>query len=410
MCLTASHIPIGSSVALGAKRKLRQRIEELERKFARPCSSRSSSRTTKRSGLRRRRGRGSRSSSRFSSARTSHSRDSCRSRSSLRGPACIETTRRRNCSVSRDLPGASTVTPRDVYSPSGLASSKNNSPPFTAVYSPCGLASVTRSPPEPGEDDVLSLHGDCDLSDDIVQILGGAPENTNTGSKLHEKLSAIWQTILQNGLGSEEFSQLLGKHIKPSNCEKLTPPEINQLVAQVMTSGHKNRDLTLSSSQNQITDALSALGQAITRILVSHNTELSPELKDNLLHFLGDTGRLLTNLFFSLTKLRRSLIFPLVNKEVKAVLEKTSPTEHLFGDGLSEKIRDAKALQSASSGIKATYSTSFKKPTPKRGGSNSTPHTKALNRQRPVRRGETRQYKGQIPKSYNFKETRYHRK
>ncbi|KAB0804359.1 hypothetical protein PPYR_01329 [Photinus pyralis] len=93
-----------------------------------------------------------------------------------------------------------------------------------------------------------------------------------------------------------------------------------------MTSGHKNRDHTLSSSQNQITTALSALGQAITCILVSHNTELSPEVKDNLLLFLGDTGRLLTNLFYSLTTLRRSLIFPLVNKEVKAVLEKTSPT------------------------------------------------------------------------------------
>uniref|UniRef100_A0A1Y1MJ49 Uncharacterized protein n=1 Tax=Photinus pyralis TaxID=7054 RepID=A0A1Y1MJ49_PHOPY len=195
---------------MGGKRKLRQRIEELERKLAKRCSSRSRSRTTKRSGLRRRRGRGSRSSSRFSSARTSHSRDSCRSRSSLRGPACIETTRRRNCSVSRDLPGASTVTPRDVYSPSGLASSKNNSPPFTAVYSPCGLASVTRSPPQPGGDDVLSLHGDCDLSDDIVQILGGAHENTNTGSKLHEKLSAIWQIFCNMVLVRRNFT-IIGK-------------------------------------------------------------------------------------------------------------------------------------------------------------------------------------------------------
>jgi hypothetical protein len=64
-----------------------------------------------------------------------------------------------------------------------------------------------------------------------------------------------------------------------------------------------------------------------------------------MLQFLGDSGRLLTHLFYTLTTLRRSLIFPLVNKEIKAVLEKTVPTGYLFGADLPEKIKTPKLFK-----------------------------------------------------------------
>jgi hypothetical protein len=193
---------------------------------------------------------------------------------------------------------------------------------------------------------------------------------------------------------------------RPINCEQLEPPEINEIVAQVMSGGNKNRDQTLCSSQKQLTTALSALGQAITRMLDITHQNGSTELKESMLQFLGDSGRLLTHLFYTLTTLRRSLIFPLVNKEIKAVLEKTVPTGYLFGADLPEKIKDAKTLQAASSSIKATYAPSIKNPQPKKGGGTTFQGSRSLNRQRPVRRGETRRYKGQTPKSYATKESK----
>jgi hypothetical protein len=216
---------------------------------------------------------------------------------------------------------------------------------------------------------------------------------------------------LVQGLASDELSRLTEKYKRPTNCDQLEPPEINEMVTQVMSGGNKNRDQTLCSSQKQLTNALSALGQAITRMLDITHQNCSTELKESMLQFLGDSGRLLTHLFYTLTltTLRRSLIFPLVNKEIKAVLEKTVPTGYLFGADLPEKIKDAKTLQAASSSIKATYAPSIKNPQPKKGGGKTFQGSRSLNRQRPVRRGETRRYKGQTPKSYATKESKERR-
>ncbi|KAH0820329.1 hypothetical protein GEV33_002462 [Tenebrio molitor] len=96
--------------------------------------------------------------------------------------------------------------------------------------------------------------------------------------------------ILVQGLASDELSRLTEKYKRPTNCEQLEPPEINEMVAQVMSGGNKNRDQTLCSSQKQLTTALSALGQAITRMLDITHQSCSTELKESMLQFLGESG------------------------------------------------------------------------------------------------------------------------
>jgi hypothetical protein len=117
-------------------------------------------------------------------------------------------------------------------------------------------------------DDILSLHAVDDLPDNVLLLLGGTPANVNGPDvTLHAQLASIWQNSLVQGLASDELSRLTEKYKRPINCEQLEPPEINEMVAQVMSGGNKNRDQTLCSSQKQLTTALSALGQAITRML-----------------------------------------------------------------------------------------------------------------------------------------------
>jgi hypothetical protein len=271
----------------------------------------------------------------------SHSPSRHRRTAAGRKPRAVSTGRQRQHSYSeiRDLHGPSSADRRDVYSPSGLASPQHYLGPQTSASSLQGVEAPSET------DDILSLHAVDDLPDNVLLLLGGTPANVNGPDvTLHAQLASIWQNSLVQGLASDELSRLTEKYKRPINCEQLEPPEINEMVAQVMSGGNKNRDQTLCSSQKQLTTALSALGQAITRMLDITHQNGSTELKESMLQFLGDSGRLLTHLFYTLTTLRRSLIFPLVNKEIKAVLEKTVPTGYLFGADLPEKIKDAKTL------------------------------------------------------------------
>jgi hypothetical protein len=393
---------------MGGKRKLLQRIAELEHRLDRHVPR---SRSRDRSGSCHRRTRKRDSYSRTSASRTpsrdrSHSLSRHRRTAAGRKPRAVSTGRQRQHSYSeiRDLHGPSSADRRDVYSPSGVASPQHYLGPQTSASSLQGVEAPSET------DDILSLHAMDDLPDNVLLLLGGTPANVNGPDvTLHAQLASIWQNSLVQGLASDELSCLTEKYKRPINCEQLEPPEINEMVAQVMSGGNKNRDQTLCSSQKQLTTALSALGQAITRMLDITHQNGSTELKESMLQFLGDSGRLLTHLFYTLATLRRSLIFPLVNKEIKAVLEKTVPTGYLFGADLPEKSKDAKTLQAASSSIKATYAPSIKNPQPKKGGGTTFQGSRSLNRQRPVRRGETRRYKGQTPKSYATKESKERR-
>jgi hypothetical protein len=122
-------------------------------------------------------------------------------------------------------------------------------------------------------DDIPSLRAVDNLPDNVLLLLGGTAANVNEPDvTLHAQLASSWQNSLGQGLASDELSGLTEKYIRPTNCEQLEPPEINEMVAQVMSVGigNKNRDQTLCSSQKQLTTALSVLGQAITRMLNLH--------------------------------------------------------------------------------------------------------------------------------------------
>ncbi|KAH0816618.1 hypothetical protein GEV33_006173 [Tenebrio molitor] len=309
-------------LAMGGKGKLLQRIAELEHRLDRHVPQ---SRSRDRSGSyhRRTRKRDSRTSaSRTPSRNRSHSPSRHRRTAAGRKPRVVSTGRQRQHSYSeiRYLHGPSSADRRDVYSPSGLASPQHYLGPQTSASSLQGVEAPSET------DDILSLHAVDDLPDNVLLLLGEPPQ------------------ILVQGLASDELSRLTEKYKRPTNCEQLEPSEIKEMVAH-MSGGNKNRDQTLCSSQKQLTTALSALGQAITRMLDITRQNCSTELKESMLQFLGDSGRLLTHLFYTLTTLRRSLIFPLVNKEIKAVLEKTVPTGYLFGADLPEKLKTPKLFK-----------------------------------------------------------------
>ncbi|CAG9761375.1 unnamed protein product [Ceutorhynchus assimilis] len=111
-----------------------------------------------------------------------------------------------------------------------------------------------------------------------------------------------------------------------------------------MSALHKKRDSGYSAIQNQISHGLSALGQGL-KITLEEGNNFPKELKENLMTPLWDSGKILTNLFFSLSQTRRTLISQTVNRQVKDIIEKSVPDTSLFGLDFGEKIKSARMLE-----------------------------------------------------------------
>ncbi|CAH1106622.1 unnamed protein product [Psylliodes chrysocephalus] len=93
-----------------------------------------------------------------------------------------------------------------------------------------------------------------------------------------------------------------------------------------------------------------ALGLRLNVIL--KDTENIPsEIKEELLTHLSDAVRLFTNLFHRLTMSRRNCILLLLSENIKEVVEKSHPTDLLFGDNLSEHVKSAKHIVSLSKAL-----------------------------------------------------------
>ncbi|KAJ8910793.1 hypothetical protein NQ315_004518 [Exocentrus adspersus] len=54
---------------------------------------------------------------------------------------------------------------------------------------------------------------------------------------------------------------------------------------------------------------------------------------------------MLANLFHEITIIRRMLITPSLNKDIKNIIDKSDPSERLFGADMGDKIKAAKALE-----------------------------------------------------------------
>lgn len=270
-----------------------------------------------------------------------------------------------------------------------------------SVYSP-GQNETSEIPVNAGsvhenDDDALVIHNDVDLSDDLLKILGENPEtNDSNAYVLHAALAPRWRHTLLNGTKKDELMNILAKYDVPSNLAALSPPKLNPEILSILPKSNLMTDGSHSEVQNSLGKGLCALGKGITFLL--HNTEesISKESKETLLTLLSDSGRILTSLFHRVSVTRKNTIVPLLNKNIKDLVDKATPTEYLFGADFGEQVKAVKSLENLSKDLKLP-STPVQRQ--KRGGGNQRApairSTYLLNSQRPARRSrETRPYRG----------------
>lgn len=349
---------------------------------------RSSNRSSSNSSLERRY---SRSRSR---ARSSYNRGSPDRNRDYRSPSGYESrnsesVERRSNAVRQPASGETRVT-LQVGSPQR----RDNSQSPKSVSNAENL--LPHAAPEPASDQVLEIHSETEMDQDWLQLLGDDPKNTEeTNFSLHEAVSSRWGHILSKGLPSEVRETLNKTHVIPSNCDSLSPPEINSEVLNILPTFHAKRDKSHLQMQRQLAHGLSALGKGISLLL--QEKALPKEQKENLLACLGDSGKILTDLFHHCTYLRRTLLLPQMSKAAKDVAEKTAPGRYLFGMDFSEKVKELKVVEKASKDLKSsTPASSSRAPVPhnaqKQGEGKSyqrrtraTAPQESLNRNRPVR-------------------------
>lgn len=286
------------------------------------------------------------------------------------------------------------------------SNSNDRSPRGAEFEDPTGTHSAVVAPTNT-IGDVLVLSEDVgeELSADTLNILGVDPEKSKTpGFTLHQALVVGCSHVLSNGLPSNEISTLVGKHTAPSNCTLLLPPKINPEVKVILSPAHVTRDSSHSEYQLSIGNGLSALGKAFSTILEEENS-LPKDIREKILSNLTDSARIFTNLFYKISKTRKYLISPVLNKSVKGLTDNTVPDEFLFGPDLGERTKTLKFLEkagqdllSASTPFRNSASTSSQ--AEKRGGEYSSKIKGLLNRYRPsYHRREVRHYKSQnLPK------------
>lgn len=259
------------------------------------------------------------------------------------------------------------------------------------------------------QEDTLVLHENIELPEislpaEIQQVLGHNPDqNPSSGFSLHTHLVAVWKNILLNGLKKDDLVSLINLYENPTNLVELIPPKLNLELAPLLRKQDQLTDNSHVEVQKQVGKGLCALGKGISLILEDSANAIPLEFKVKLLASLSDSAQILTNVFHRVSVTRKNLLGPLINKNVKDLLDKTPPSEFLFGSDLVEKIKTIKSVENLSRDLKlknpSSYTAGIRRSIVGSSSNQkiSTVYSSSnLNRQRPIRRvGETRSSRGQ---------------
>lgn len=250
------------------------------------------------------------------------------------------------------------------------------------------------------------------IEDELSAFLGEDPntENKNT-FELHKALCSRWGHIITHGLGKDQKLKLLECYNLPNNCNEMIAPIVNPEITGVLSSPHLKRDEAHLGIQKQLNIGIAALGKAMD-ILLEDKGDTPKELKEQLLATLSDSGRIFSDLSFTISAMRRTLIMPSLNKTIKDLVEKTVPLKFLFGADLGEKVKEAKLIERAKKDLKPDHITatftqsSYKRPNDKNRQAFKRTQT-SLNRRGPIRRGEAKSQRGNYPKKDHYQRKRH---
>ncbi|XP_044590162.1 uncharacterized protein LOC123268832 [Cotesia glomerata] len=212
------------------------------------------------------------------------------------------------------------------------------------------------------EDGEVTIEEDYpELDDELLEVLGEEITDSGCQVKVNENLKKWWKGWMEKGISEEVRKELLKKY--PRDGEFVTEaPKVNLEVQRHLTEIAKKRDEHFKQTQSCVGTALSSLSAAVSML-----TEVSTEPVNQtlLLQHLWDTGKILSDIFHQQSEARKSFITPTLDKDLKPTLDASVSDEWLYGQKLTEQVKEAKAIVKAASTLKATDKPIAKKPASK---------------------------------------------
>lgn len=188
------------------------------------------------------------------------------------------------------------------------------------------------------------------IDEEILNLLGDDPKAVQGGTiKLHPEIKNRWEACMKEGLSEDNRKSLTKKYSRKGDLYA-EPPKVNLEISAAMTDIAKKRDDHFVQTQECVGTAIVALGAAVSLLIDDSNNEVD-QMK--LIELLGDTGKLLADVFHQQSVARKSFITPMLKKSVKPVVESTHSDEWLYGQNLAEQIKEIKTIESACQNLKA---------------------------------------------------------
>ncbi|KAB0790038.1 hypothetical protein PPYR_15643 [Photinus pyralis] len=215
--------------------------------------------------------------------------------------------------------------------------------------------------------------------EDLLSLLGNeTTPDVTFGLPIHERIANNLNFILRSGLKTEDLNRLLSKYPIPENCRAFKSPELNAIVQHSLCDKFVQRDKKLANLQSRIGTAMAASANCLNKLLEIKNID------KGLIESLNDALKILSDVHFNESQVRRSLIRSNINDSLRLTLDNNGIDDFLFGSDLEEKVKATKHLEKASRDLSLT------KPKPSNTKSKNGQNPLAFNRFRYRGRGASR--------------------
>lgn len=207
-----------------------------------------------------------------------------------------------------------------------------------------------RNKSNPADIEVDERGDKVDTTERGILDVFGKPVNVERqpAAEVLPELAVLWDDVIKKGLPEEVLKDILKKYLLPSNCKFFDPPTVNNIVKTVMPKVVLERDERIRKRQEKLSASLSA----VAKIVQDLAKEEEIEKFKGALEQLGDLSKLVADLQHDENVIRRNLFIANVSTEMKKTLQLTDTDDLLFGKGLEESIKSAKAIKSASQDLK----------------------------------------------------------
>lgn len=179
--------------------------------------------------------------------------------------------------------------------------------------------------------------------DDLLNLLGNetAPEVT-FGLPIHDRIANNLNFILRNGLKTDDLNRYLRKYTIPENCRAFKSPDLNPIIQHTLCDKFVQRDKKLAGLQSRVGVAMAATANCLNKLLEIKSID------KGLIESLNDSLKILSDVHFNESQVRRSLIRSNINESLRLTLDNNGIDDFLFGSDLEEKVKATKNLEKAS--------------------------------------------------------------